>query len=135
MWGLQGATPCVFHFRVAPQIPHPPVVTRTIPSHSCGDPELGAPHCKLVPSCWTVALDRAGWQPVGMGPRRDIWEWGVTLHRHPQARYRVHVGAGSLCLPGVGDLCSAVPLALYAPLRDMTPSSVSPQKKDLPSCL
>lgn len=76
MWGLQGATPCVFHFRVDPQMPHPPVVTRIIPSHSCGDPELGAPHCKLVPSFWTVVLDRAGWQPVEMGPRREIWEWG-----------------------------------------------------------
>lgn len=65
---------------------------------------------------------------MGMGLRRDIWEWGVTRHRHPQVRYRVHVGAGSLCSPGVGDLCSAVPLAIFAPLRDMTPSSASPKK-------
>lgn len=74
--GFARVIPCVFHFRVAPQMPHPPVVTRIIHSHSSGDPELGAPHCKLVPSCWTVVLDRVGWQPVGMGTRRDIWEWG-----------------------------------------------------------
>lgn len=84
------------------------------------------PHCKLVPSYWTVALDREGWQPWGWGPGGT--SGSVTLHRHPQVTQRVHVGAGSLCPPGVGDLCSAVPLAIFALLRDMTPSSVSPKK-------
>lgn len=43
-----------------------------------------------------------------MGSRRDIWEWGFP-YSHPQVRYRVHLGAGSLCPPGMGDLCGAVP--------------------------
>lgn len=66
-----------------------------------------------------------------MGSRRDIWEWGFP-YSHPQVRYRVHLGAGSLCPPGMGDLCGAVPLTTFAPRRDVTPSSVSPNKRICP---
>lgn len=38
---------------------------RMVSPYRCGVPELGAPHCKLVPGLWTGALDTAGWGTHG----------------------------------------------------------------------